>query len=109
MHMRVQLIVVAFAVALQLQPASSSFWSVVNSGQSSVWPTAVGSTVATCAVAAACSLKVVTTGNEALVERLGKYHRKLSAGWHVVVPLFESVSISQTTREQVLDVPPQVR
>lgn len=52
-------------------------------------------------------MKIVTTGNEYLIERFGKYHRKLTAGWHFVIPVMESVSMATTTREQVLDVPPQ--
>lgn len=50
---------------------------------------------------------MVTSGDECLVERLGKYHRKLGPGWHLVFRPFESVSFHVTTREQVLDVPPQ--
>lgn len=57
--------------------------------------------------AAACCLEVVTTGNECLVERLGKYHRNLGPGLHLVVRPFETVSFRATTREQVMDVPPQ--
>ena len=52
-------------------------------------------------------LKVVTTGDECLIERFGKYHRKLEAGWHLVLPFVETISFKSTTREQVLDVPPQ--
>ena len=52
-------------------------------------------------------LQIVTSGDECLVERFGKYHRKLSPGWHLVFKPFETVSFHVTTREQVLDVPPQ--
>jgi len=52
-------------------------------------------------------LKIVTTGDECLVERFGKFHRRLGPGWHLVFRPFESVSFHATTREQVLDVPPQ--
>ena len=52
-------------------------------------------------------LQIVTSGDECLVERFGKYHRKLSPGWHLVLKPFETVSFHVTTREQVLDVPPQ--
>lgn len=67
--------------------------------------------VTTCIIAAASyslsCLKIVTSGDECLVERFGKYHRKLGPGWHFIVKPFESVSFHVTTREQVLDVPPQ--
>lgn len=67
--------------------------------------------LATC-VAAACwysfsCLQIVTSGDECLVERLGVFHRKLGPGWHLVLKPFESVSFHVTTRERVLDVPPQ--
>lgn len=65
----------------------------------------------TCLVAAAwyslSCLQVVTSGDECLVERLGVYNRKLGPGWHLVLKPFETVSFHVTTREQVLDVPPQ--
>lgn len=52
-------------------------------------------------------IKVVTTGHECLIERFGKYNRRLDAGWHLLVPIIERVSFRVTTREQVLDIPPQ--
>ena len=65
----------------------------------------------TCLAAAACyslsCLHIVTSGDECLVERFGKYHRNLAPGWHIVLKPFETVSFHVTTREQVLDVPPQ--
>ena len=52
-------------------------------------------------------VKVVTTGDECLIERLGKYHSKLDPGWHWISRPFENESFHVTTREQVMDVPPQ--
>ncbi|KAL7535738.1 hypothetical protein ACHAXR_006697, partial [Thalassiosira sp. AJA248-18] len=67
--------------------------------------------LSTCIVAAAVyslnCLQIVTTGDECLVERFGKYHRRLGPGWHLVLKPFECVSFHVTTREQVLDIPPQ--
>jgi regulator of protease activity HflC (stomatin/prohibitin superfamily) len=54
------------------------------------------------------SVKVVNEGNQALVERLGKYHRTLTPGINFVVPLVDTIVIEDTTREQVLDVEPQL-
>ncbi|CAB9496992.1 Stomatin-like protein 2, mitochondrial [Seminavis robusta] len=65
----------------------------------------IGGCVA-CAYGAAC-VKVVTSGDECLIERLGKYHRKLDPGWHWIARPFEAESFHVTTREQVMDVPPQ--
>lgn len=47
------------------------------------------------------------TGETALVERLGRFSRKLSPGFHLLVPLVDVVRARLTVREQVLDIPPQ--
>ena len=52
-------------------------------------------------------LKVVGTGDALLIERLGKYNRLLGPGLHWTIPLLETVSMRETLREQILDVPPQ--
>ncbi|HEY9672952.1 MAG TPA: SPFH domain-containing protein [Waterburya sp.] len=54
------------------------------------------------------SVKIVNQGNEALVERLGKYSgRKLEPGINFLVPFLDRVVYQQTIREKVLDIPPQ--
>jgi regulator of protease activity HflC (stomatin/prohibitin superfamily) len=53
------------------------------------------------------SAKVIQQGNEALVERLGVYDRKLEPGLKFVIPIWERVAFQETIREKVLDIPPQ--
>ncbi|MEM7726298.1 MAG: SPFH domain-containing protein [Cyanobacteria bacterium P01_A01_bin.45] len=53
------------------------------------------------------SVKVVNQGNEALVERLGSYNKKLEPGLNFVFPFLDNVVYKQTIREKVLDIPPQ--
>jgi len=53
------------------------------------------------------STKIITQGNEALVERLGKYHRKLEPGLNYIVPFIDRIAVEDTTRERVLDTPKQ--
>ena len=53
------------------------------------------------------SVRIVKQGNEALVERLGRYQRKLRPGLNFVVPVLDSVVLEDTVREQILDVEPQ--
>lgn len=53
------------------------------------------------------STKIVNEGNEALVERLGKYHKKLDPGLNYIVPFLDRIAVEDTVREQVLDIPPQ--
>lgn len=64
-----------------------------------------------CTVGAAClaasCVKILSTGDECLVERLGQFNRKLGPGLHFIFHPFESISFYETIREQVLDVPPQ--
>ena len=53
------------------------------------------------------SVKIINQGNEALVERLGRYQRKLRPGLNFIVPFLDSIVLQDTTREQILDVDPQ--
>ncbi|MEH2294049.1 SPFH domain-containing protein [Nostoc sp.] len=53
------------------------------------------------------SAKLINQGNEALVERLGRFHRKLKPGLNFIVPLVDQVVMEDTTREQILDIKPQ--
>ena len=83
------------------------FFAVLCPGASGSWQGLFkGFSVVSCIYGVAC-LKVVTTGNECLIERFGKYHHRLEPGWHFVMRPIESVSYSVTLREQVLDIPPQ--
>jgi regulator of protease activity HflC (stomatin/prohibitin superfamily) len=53
-------------------------------------------------------IKVINQGDEALVEKLGKYNgKKLKPGLNYVVPFLERISFYQTIRERVIDIPPQ--
>ncbi|MBE9038093.1 SPFH domain-containing protein [aff. Roholtiella sp. LEGE 12411] len=53
------------------------------------------------------SAKLINQGNEALVERLGRYHRTLESGLNFIVPLVDQVVMEDTKREQILDIKPQ--
>lgn len=53
------------------------------------------------------SAKLINQGNEALVERLGRYHRKLKPGLNFIVPFVDQIVMEDTTREQILDIKPQ--
>jgi regulator of protease activity HflC (stomatin/prohibitin superfamily) len=56
---------------------------------------------------ALASAKMVNQGNVALVERLGRYHRKLNPGLTFIVPIIDQIVMENTTREQLLDIKPQ--
>lgn len=53
------------------------------------------------------SVKIINQGNEALVERLGRYNRKLKPGLNLVIPLLDNVVLEESLRERVLDTEPQ--
>ncbi|BAZ28484.1 band 7 protein [Cylindrospermum sp. NIES-4074] len=53
------------------------------------------------------SAKLINQGNEALVERLGQYHRKLKPGLNFIVPFVDQIVMEDTTREQFVDIKPQ--
>ncbi|HEY9891712.1 MAG TPA: stomatin-like protein [Candidatus Sericytochromatia bacterium] len=53
------------------------------------------------------STKIVNEGNQALVERLGKFHKKLDPGLNYIIPFLDRIAVEDTVREQVLDIPPQ--
>lgn len=57
--------------------------------------------------AIAGTVKVINQSNEALVERLGSYNKKLSPGLNFVAPFVDKVVYRETIREKVLDIPPQ--
>lgn len=53
------------------------------------------------------SVKIVNEKNEALIERLGSYNKKLTPGLNFVTPFIDKVVYKGTTREKVIDIPPQ--
>lgn len=55
----------------------------------------------------ASSVRIINQGNEALVERLGSYNKKLNPGLNFIAPFIDRVAFQDTIREKVLDIPPQ--
>ncbi len=53
------------------------------------------------------SIKVVSGGDQAIVERLDGRHRTLNPGVRPVIPFFEKVVHYDTTRERFIDIKPQ--
>lgn len=58
-------------------------------------------------VLALSTLKVVPQRSVFVVERLGKYHASLEAGFHVIIPFIDKIVYKHTLKEQAIDVPPQ--
>ncbi len=53
------------------------------------------------------SLRLVPAQMEFIVERFGKYHETLQAGFHFLIPLVDRVAFMQDLKEHTMDVPPQ--
>lgn len=53
------------------------------------------------------SIKIVNTGYLYVVERFGQFNRILEPGWHVMIPFVDFVRKKVSTKQQILDVPPQ--
>lgn len=52
-------------------------------------------------------VKLVKQGSVQVVERLGRYHKCLQPGLHLLVPIVDGVRRGFSLREQVFDIPPQ--
>jgi regulator of protease activity HflC (stomatin/prohibitin superfamily) len=59
------------------------------------------------AVALYKTIRIVPQANSDIVERFGRYHRTLSAGFNMVVPMIDQVRSRVDLREQIISFPPQ--
>ncbi|MEA3232415.1 MAG: paraslipin, partial [Thermodesulfobacteriota bacterium] len=50
---------------------------------------------------------VVPQRLEYIVERLGKYSKSLSAGFHILIPFLDKVAYKRSLKEEVMDIPSQ--
>ena len=55
----------------------------------------------------AMSLKIIRQQQMAIIERLGKMHKVLGPGPHLILPLFDRVAYLLDMREEVVSFPPQ--
>ncbi len=53
------------------------------------------------------SIRLVPTKSAYIVERLGKYHSTLDAGFHALIPFVDKVERIHDLKEETIDVPPQ--
>ncbi len=53
-------------------------------------------------------IKIVPQQQAVIVERLGRYHRTMEAGMHILIPFVDRVAYRTYLTEAVLDIPPQV-
>lgn len=53
------------------------------------------------------SVRIIPPRVAAIVERLGKYHKTLLSGFHVLIPFIDRVTFIQDLKEESMPVPPQ--
>lgn len=53
------------------------------------------------------SICLVPTKSAYVVERFGKYHKTLGAGFHALLPFIDRVAFKHDLKEETVDVPPQ--
>lgn len=54
------------------------------------------------------TIRIVPQRSAFVVERLGKYHTTLLAGFHILIPFIDRVPYIHTLKEQAIDVPSQI-
>ena len=59
-------------------------------------------------ISLARTMRIVPQRSAYIVERLGKYHKTLEAGMHILFPFIDKVAYKHTLKEQAVDVPPQM-
>ncbi len=52
-------------------------------------------------------VKIVPQADVWVIERLGKYHKTLNGGLHLIIPVLDSVRDKLTKQEQIIDIPQQ--
>lgn len=52
-------------------------------------------------------VKIVSQSDLYVVERLGKFHKVLHGGFHIIIPIIDSVRAILTSREQLVDIEKQ--
>lgn len=58
-------------------------------------------------VVIARSVRIVRQAQVFIIERLGKFHRLMESGIHLVIPIFDRIVNVKDLREMVVDFPPQ--
>lgn len=56
--------------------------------------------VVLCVAVLVMGIKIIPQTDIAIIERLGKFHRVLEGGFHIIVPVIDRVSAKVSAREQ---------
>ena len=69
---------------------------------------AVSALVLLVVIVIAKTVKIVPQQSGYVVERLGRYHRTLQAGFHILVPFLERIAYKHSLKEQAIDISEQL-
>jgi regulator of protease activity HflC (stomatin/prohibitin superfamily) len=72
-----------------------------------VFSTLVGGLFLWVMLAVVRSIRLVPAQSEYVIERFGRYHVTLKAGFHLLFPFIDRVAFIQDLKEHTMDVPPQ--
>jgi regulator of protease activity HflC (stomatin/prohibitin superfamily) len=50
---------------------------------------------------------IVPQAHAYVIERLGKYNKTLEGGFHIIIPILDSISTKMTKQEQIVNIPEQ--
>lgn len=53
---------------------------------------------------ASLSIKIVSQSDVVVIERLGKFHKILDSGFHIIIPFFDKARAKMSVREQLVDI-----
>ena len=65
------------------------------------------SLVITIAIIIIKGIAIVPQSNAYIVERLGKYNRTIEGGFHIIIPIIDSIRAKLTKQEQIINIPEQ--
>ena len=49
-------------------------------------------------------IKIVSQADNLLIERLGKFHKVLDGGFHIIIPFVDQIRAIITIKEQLVDI-----
>ncbi len=52
-------------------------------------------------------VQVVQQSEARVIERLGKYHKTLEGGFHIIIPIVDNIRSALSKQEQIIDIPSQ--
>lgn len=52
-------------------------------------------------------VRIVSQSDSWIIERLGRYHKTLEGGFHIIIPIIDTIREKVSKQEQIIDIPQQ--